>query len=293
VFCRDCGYTLKCPRCEIPLTLHTDTHEGSSRLTCHYCGYQRQLPRNCPQCKSERIRQYGTGTERVESEVHQLFPDVRTLRWDYETTRTKGAHEAILSHFANHHADVLVGTQMIAKGLDLPLVTLVGVVLADVGLSLPDVRASERTFQVLTQVAGRAGRSPLGGKVILQSFMPEHYVIKAAAGHDYTAFYQQELVYRHQLGYPPFAHLVRLEYRHRQADAAQAAAQALSGQIAVWQSAPGISPVQVIGPAPCFFDRLNGMYRWQIVLRGADPARMLRGRSLADWRIEVDPPSLL
>jgi primosomal protein N' (replication factor Y) len=293
VFCRDCGYTLKCPRCEVPLTLHTDTHEGSSRLTCHYCGYQRQLPRNCPQCKGERIRQYGTGTERVESEVHQLFPDVRTLRWDYETTRTKGAHEAILSHFASHHADVLVGTQMIAKGLDLPLVTLVGVVLADVGLSLPDVRASERTFQVLTQVAGRAGRSPLGGQVILQTFMPEHYVIKAAAGHDYTAFYQQELVYRRQLGYPPFAHLVRLEYRHRQADAAQAAAQALSGQIAAWQSAPGISPVQVIGPAPCFFDRLNGMYRWQIVLRGADPAHMLRGRSLADWRIEVDPPSLL
>ncbi len=293
VFCRDCGYTLKCPRCEIPLTLHTDSRQGANRLTCHYCGYQRQLPNNCPQCKSERIRQYGTGTERVESEVHQLFPDVRTLRWDYETTRTKGAHEAILHHFANHHAEVLVGTQMIAKGLDLPLVTLVGVVLADVGLSLPDMRAAERTFQVLTQVAGRAGRSPLGGQVILQTFMPEHYVIKAAAGHDYHAFYQKELAYRHQLGYPPFAQLVRLETRHRQADAAQAAAQALSGKISDWQLAPGISPVTVIGPAPCFFDRLNGLYRWQIVLRGDDPAQLLRGRNLADWRIEVDPPSLL
>ena len=293
VFCRDCGHTLKCPRCEVPLTLHVDTREGSSRLTCHYCSYQRQLPRNCPQCKSERIRQYGTGTERVESEVHGLFPEVRTLRWDYETTRTKGAHEAILSHFANHHADVLVGTQMIAKGLDLPLVTLVGVVLADVGLSLPDVRAAERTFQVLTQVAGRAGRSPLGGQVVLQTFMPEHYVIKAAAGHDYAAFYQKELAYRQELGYPPYAHLVRLEYRHRQADAAQAAAQALRGQIAAWQEAPGTGTVKVIGPAPCFFDRLNGLYRWQIVLRGEDPTRLLRGRSLADWRIEVDPPSLL
>lgn len=293
VFCRDCGYTLKCPRCAVPLTLHTDAREGSSRLTCHYCGYQRQLPRNCPQCQGERIRQYGTGTERVESEVHTLFPDVRTLRWDYETTRSKGAHEAILSHFANHHADVLVGTQMIAKGLDLPLVTLVGVVLADVGLSLPDVRAAERTFQVLTQVAGRAGRSPLGGQVVLQTFMPEHYVIQAAAGHNYQAFYQKELEYRKELGYPPFARLVRLEYRHRQADAAQAAAQALSGQIAAWQAAPGVGPVKVIGPAPCFFDRLNGLYRWQIVLRGDDPTRLLRGRSLVDWRIEVDPPSLL
>jgi len=293
VFCRDCGYTLKCPRCEVPLTLHTDARQGVNRLTCHYCGYQRQLPRICPQCNSERIRQYGTGTERVEREVHQLFPDVRTLRWDYETTRTKGAHEAILHHFANHHAEVLVGTQMIAKGLDLPLVTLVGVVLADVGLNLPDMRAAERTFQVLTQVAGRAGRSPLGGQVILQTFMPEHYVIKAAAGHDYHAFYQKEIDYRHQLGYPPFAQLVRLETRHRQADAAQATAQALSGKIADWQQALGVSPVQVIGPAPCFFDRLNGLYRWQIVLRGDDPTQLLRGRNLADWRIEVDPPSLL
>jgi primosomal protein N' (replication factor Y) len=293
IFCRDCGHTLKCPRCEIPLTLHTDIREGLSRLTCHYCGYQRQLPKNCPQCKSERIRQYGTGTERVESEVLALFPAARTLRWDFETTRTKGAHAAILSHFANHHAEVLVGTQMIAKGLDLPLVTLVGVVLADVGLSLPDMRAAERTFQVLTQVAGRAGRSPLGGQVILQTFMPEHYVIKAAAGHDYTAFYQQELAYRRHLGYPPFTRLVRLEYRHRQAEQAEAAAQALNGQIAEWQAAPGGSPVQLIGPAPCFFNRLNGLYRWQIVLRGADPASLLRGRSLPDWRVEVDPPSLL
>ena len=293
VFCRDCGYTLKCPRCEVPLTLHTDMQEGISRLTCHYCGYQRSMPKNCPQCQSDRIRQYGTGTEKVESEVHQLFPDVRTLRWDYETTRTKGAHEAILSHFANHHADVLVGTQMIAKGLDLPFVTLVGVVLADVGLNLPDMRATERTFQVLTQVAGRAGRSPLGGQVVLQTFMPEHYVIKAASQHDFYAFYQQELAYRRQLGYPPFARLVRLEYRHRQADQAQAAAQALSGQIGAWQQIPGSSPVQVIGPAPCFFNRMNGLYRWQIVLRGTDPAGLLRGRSLPDWRVEVDPPSLL
>ena len=293
IFCRDCGYTLKCPRCDIPLTLHTDGREGLSHLTCHYCGYQRQMPKTCPQCKGERIRQYGTGTEKVESEVQQLFPEVRTLRWDYETTRTKGAHEVILSHFANHHADVLVGTQMIAKGLDLPLVTLVGVVLADVGLHLPDVRAGERVFQVLTQVAGRAGRSPLGGQVILQTFDPEHYVIRAAAGHDYTAFYQRELAYRRELGYPPFAHLVRLETRHRQTEQAQAAALALSQQIHAWIEAQGANQTVVIGPAPCFFSRVNGIFRWQIILRGADPVSLLRGRSLPDWRVEVDPPSLL
>ena len=293
IFCRDCGYTLKCPRCDIPLTLHTDAREGLSHLTCHYCGYQRQMPKTCPQCKGERIRQYGTGTEKVESEVQQLFPQARTLRWDYETTRTKGAHEVILSHFANHHADVLVGTQMIAKGLDLPLVTLVGVVLADVGLHLPDVRAGERVFQVLTQVAGRAGRSQLGGQVILQPFDPEHYVIQAAAGHDYPAFYQRELAYRRDLGYPPFAHLVRLETRHRQAEQAQAAAQALSQQIHAWIKAQGATQTVVIGPAPCFFSRVNGIFRWQIILRGADPVSLLRGRSLPDWRVEVDPPSLL
>jgi len=293
VFCRDCGHTLRCPRCEVPLTLHVDHQDGMSRLTCHYCGFKRQLPKTCPQCQSERIRQYGTGTERVEQEVQQLFPEARTLRWDFETTRTKGAHEAILNQFATHQSDVLVGTQMIAKGLDLPLVTLVGVVLADVGLSLPDVRAAERTFNVLTQVAGRAGRSPLGGQVILQTFMPEHYVIQAAAGHDYAAFYRQELTYRRQLGYPPFARLVRLEYRHRNADQAEQAAATLNQKIKIWMGETGNNSIQIIGPAPCFFNRLNGLYRWQIVLRGPDPAAMLRGRSLPDWRIEVDAPSLL
>jgi primosomal protein N' (replication factor Y) len=155
VFCRDCGYILKCPRCDLPLTFHStslkeDPHSASNdHLTCHYCGYTRRMPASCPQCKSERIKQYGTGTEKVEAEVRALFPQAQTLRWDYETTRRKGAHDTILEHFANRRANVLVGTQMIAKGLDLPLVTLVGVVLADVGLSLPDYRSSERAFQVL------------------------------------------------------------------------------------------------------------------------------------------------
>jgi len=288
VFCRDCGYILRCPRCEVPLTAH-----GVDNLTCHYCGYQRKLPQTCPSCGGKRIRQYGTGTEKVETEVQALFPEARTLRWDYETTRQKGAHDVILSHFVNRRADVMVGTQMIAKGLDLPLVTLVGVVLADVGLSLPDLRAGERAFQILTQVAGRAGRSLLGGKVILQTFQPEHYVIQAAAGHDYEAFYCRELAYRRSLGYPPFAQLVRLEIRHRDAARAEATAQKLAQNIRDWISAEARQETEIIGPAPCFFARLGGDYRWQIVLRGPDPAALLRGRPLPDWHIEVNPPSLL
>ena len=300
IFCRDCGYILKCPRCDLPLTYHvgggtpgTNSRPSEGSLTCHYCFYKRQMPTTCPQCKSERIRQYGTGTEKVEAEVQMLFPKARTLRWDWETTRQKGAHDIILSHFVNHHADVLIGTQMIAKGLDLPLVTLVGVVLADVGLSLPDLRSAERTFQVLTQVAGRAGRSPLGGQVILQTFLPEHYVIQAASRHDYQAFYQQELEYRRQLHYPPFSRLVRLEYRHRDPQRAEASAQALAGQIRTWLEEDDRRETELVGPTPCFFSRLAGQYRWQLVLRGPDPASLLRGRHLGEWRIEVNPPSLL
>ena len=300
IFCRDCGYILKCPRCDLPLTSHlarvkagTNNRPAEDVLTCHYCGYKRQMPLTCPQCKSERIRQYGTGTEKVEAEVQALFPHAQTLRWDFETTRQKGAHDAILSHFVNRRANVLIGTQMIAKGLDLPLVTLVGVVLADVGLSLPDMRSAERTFQVLTQVAGRAGRSPLGGQVILQTFQPEHYVIQAAAHHDYQAFYEQELAYRRQLHYPPFSHLVRLEYRHRDAERAEALANTLASQIQSWLLEENRHETELVGPVPCFFSRLGGMYRWQLVLRGPDPVSLIRGRPLGDWRIEVNPPSLL
>jgi primosomal protein N' (replication factor Y) len=300
IFCRDCGYILKCPRCDLPLTFHVaGTKMGvisritEDQLNCHYCGYTRQLPHICPQCGSERIRQYGTGTEKVEGEVQALFPHARTLRWDWETTRQKGAHDIILSHFINHHADILIGTQMIAKGLDLPLVTLVGVVLADVGLSLPDVRSAERTFQILTQVAGRAGRSPLGGQVVLQTFLPDHYVILAASRHDYQAFYQRELEYRRELHYPPFSQLVRLEYRHRDPERAESSAHSLAGQIQAWIRQENHVETELVGPVPCFFARIGGLYRWQLVLRGPDPASLLRGRALGDWRIEVNPPSLL
>ena len=289
VFCRDCGHVLRSPRSNLPLTYHEDR----KLLIDHYTGYTRQFPKKCPQCGSRRIRQYGTGTERVEAVVQELFPTVRTLRWDYDTTRQKGAHDIILSHFSHQRADILVGTQMLAKGLDLPLVTLVGVVLADVGLHLPDYRGGERVFQVLAQVAGRAGRSALGGKVVLQSFDPQHYVITHAAAHDYAGFYEKELAYRKQLAYPPFTQLVRLEYRHPNEAKAAAEAQRQGAQIKAWLHRDDRRATQMVGPAPCFYTMLDGQYRWQIILRGPDPASLLEGRKLAGWRVEVDPPALL
>jgi primosomal protein N' (replication factor Y) len=291
VFCRACGYAVKCPNCETPLIFHTQL--PGVALLCHRCGYRRKMPETCSNCGSNQIRAYGLGSEKVEAEVQRLFPGARALRWDWETTREKDAHEIILSHFANHRADVLVGTQMLAKGLDLPLVTLVGIVLADVGLNLPDPFAYERAFQLLTQVAGRAGRSERGGQVILQTFQPEHEVIRAAAGHDLAAFYEREIANRRRLGYPPFGQLLRLEYRHRDAEEAEQAA----GKIADWLKkrveAGKRTETEVIGPVPCFFAKVGGQYRWQVVLRGPEPASLLRGRLPEGWRVEVGPVSLL
>ena len=290
IFCRDCGHVLKCPNCETSLTLHA---ENKVHLLCHHCGYTRQKPKTCPNCSGSQIREYGLGSEKVETEVQAMFPSVRTLRWDWDTTRQKDSHEIILTHFANHQADVLVGTQMLSKGLDLPLVTLVGIVLADVGLNLPDPFASEKVFQTLTQVAGRAGRSALGGKVILQTFMPEHYAIQFAAEHDVNGFYQRELEYRRQLGYPPYARLARLEYRHADPLKAEEESQKTASRLKVKIEAEGRHQTELIGPVPSFFSKVDGVYRWQIVVRGPDPVSLLRDIKLNDWRIEIDPISLL
>jgi primosomal protein N' (replication factor Y) (superfamily II helicase) len=290
IFCRNCGLTIKCPRCDRPLTLHSPLAE----LLCHTCGYHRKQPRQCPQCASDQIQALGVGTERVESEFQHLFPKARTLRWDHDTTRQKGAHEIILAQFSQQRADVLIGTQMLAKGLDLPFVTLVGVILADISLNLPDYRSAERTFQILTQVAGRAGRSSLGGHVILQSYQPDHYAIQAASHQDQVGFYRQELEFRRQLGYPPFTRLMRLEYRHHQNDQAEAAAIRMADQVISWLQKTGRHATDLIGPAPCFFAREYNLFRWQVVLRGADPAAFFSDHPIPEgWKVELDPPSLL
>jgi len=288
VFCRNCGYVVKCPRDDKPLTYHLK----EDQLICHTCGYRRKIPKTCPQCGGTQIRQLGTGTEKVEQLTRERFPEARILRWDAETTRKKGAHETILTAFTNQQADILIGTQMLAKGLDLPLVTLVGVILAETGLNLPDYRSTERTFQVLTQVSGRAGRSPLGGRVILQTYEPDHYVIKTAAIHDFKGFYEHELDYRRELQYPPFTRLVRLEYRHSDRRKAEQATRHLENILRQWICETGLS-IGMIGPVPCFFSKSYGQYRWQILLRGKDPTKLLRGRQIPGWIIEVDPPSIL
>ncbi len=316
IFCRDCGHTLACPNCGTPLTYH---HTGDTRtgvqslhhpqglvlnapapistsaptLRCHHCGHSRRQPKTCPNCKSERIKYFGAGTEKVESELKALFPDALPLRWDWDVTRAKGSHDIILRHFRDHQANILIGTQMIAKGLDLPLVTLVGVISADVGLNLPDYRAAERVFHTLAQVAGRAGRSLLGGRVILQTYQPDHYVVQAASRHDYAAFYEQETAYRRQYGYPPFGRLVRLVYRHSYADRAETEARRMADVLIGEIKKAEARSTTLIGPAPCFYGRLDGLYRWQIVLRGPNPAALVGAARPKDWLVEVDPLSLL
>ncbi|MGQ9768731.1 MAG: replication restart helicase PriA, partial [Anaerolineae bacterium] len=290
VLCRDCGHVEVCPRCAVPLTLHG----AGETLLCHHCNRRFPVPTVCPECGGRRIRHFGAGTERVEEAVKLEFPQARTLRWDRDVTGAKGSHDAILSRFIAHEADILIGTQMIAKGLDLPLVTLVGVIAADTGLFLPDFRAAERTFQLLTQVAGRAGRSSLGGEVIVQTYHPDHYAVVAASNHDYESFYRQEMAFRREQGYPPVRRLARLVYHHGQRDKAQAEATRLAQELQAAIAENGLADTDLIGPAPCFFARQRGEYRWQIVVRGPDPAALLRRAAVPlGWRVDVDPVDLL
>ncbi len=299
VLCRDCGHVLKCDRCDVPLTFHITredpvTHRQEGILLCHHCNRRYPVPDACPVCGSTRIRYFGGGTQRVEAEVRRLFPHARTLRWDRDVTSARGAHWRILEAFANHEADILIGTQMLAKGLDLPRVTLVGVVSADEGLFLPDFRTGERTFQVLTQVAGRAGRGLWGGRVIVQTYNPQHYAIRAAAHHDYARFYAREMAFRKEMRYPPYSRLVRVLYTHTRAERAQQEAERLAGDLRDEALLRGLTDIEIIGPAPCFYARLRGQYRWHIILRGPDPVRLLRAVPLpAGWRADVDPVSLL
>lgn len=290
VMCRDCGHVLKCRRCDVSLTYH----HAEDQLLCHHCGWATHMPDRCPACLSERIKHFGVGTQRVEAVTRQLFPQAEIVRWDRDTTGGKTAHEEILERFINHQADVMIGTQMIAKGLDLPLVTLVGVVTADTALHLPDFRAGERTFQLLTQVAGRAGRSILGGKVIMQTYTPAHYCIEAASRHDYEGFYQQEMEFRRRHRYPPFSHLARLIYVHSDEERCEEEAERLHRVLRNKIARLGLPEIDLIGPAPAFLRRLRGRYRWHIIVRGRDPHALLDDLVVPPgWRVDVDPVSLL
>ena len=259
VMCRDCGYVLPCPNCDISLTLHMD----SKTMKCHYCGHEERIPYRCPNCGQDKIRYYGTGTQKVEEELQTLLPDSRILRMDVDTTRRKGAHEKILRTFGEGQADILLGTQMIAKGLDFPNVTLVGVLNADTALNLPDFRSSERTFQLLTQVSGRAGRAEKPGEVIIQSFNPEHYAIQLAKAQDYEDFYTKEMYIRHRGDYPPYYFTVQITASHPEEN--EAAKQMF--QIAT-KLKQGLSPQAILlGPTPNAIMRVNNRYFYQEIIK--------------------------
>jgi primosomal protein N' (replication factor Y) len=288
--CRDCGHVPVCSSCAVSLTLH----QPEKRLVCHYCRRARPAAATCPQCGSRRIRPLGLGTGGVEDEVHRAFPGARTLRWDRDVTRGRDAHERILARFLAHEADILIGTQMVAKGLDMPLVTLVGVISADTSLRFPDFRSGERSFQLLEQVAGRAGRGPRGGRVIIQTYSPDHYAVVAAAQHDYDALYRREVDFRRRLGYPPFGRLARLIFAHTNESYAHEQAAAMVRGLRGERDRRGLPNLDVMGPGPAFVPRLRGRWRWQIVLRGQNPTELLAEMDFPrGWTVDIDPVSLL
>lgn len=303
VVCRDCGHALRCPNDEMPLTLHqAASGEGrvasnpsllvtrtSPLLKCHQCNHTEPVPTICPVCRSTRIRFIGIGTQKVEQVISEQFPKARVVRWDKDASLSASADQ-MLQRFVNRQADVLIGTQMIAKGLDLPLVTLVGVILADVGLFLPDFRASERVFNLLEQVAGRAGRGLLPGKVVVQTYNPDAPAIQFASKHNVKGFVKYELAQRKQLGLPPFTRLVRFEVMHASNDEARLQAETLARQLR-----PRVPQrADVIGPAQAYFARKNKQFRWQILVRTQSPSTLLKNLDVPRGVIvDVDPVSVL
>ena len=288
VSCRSCGKPIMCPHCSVSLTLHYD-----QTLHCHYCGHTIPMPENCPECGSPYIAAFGTGTQKVEEAVKKLFPEARVLRMDADTTKEKESYEQILSSFANEGADILVGTQMIVKGHDFPKVTLVGILAADLSLNVSDYRAGERTFQLLAQAAGRAGRDELPGKVIIQTYQPEHYSITAAAKEDYTGFFQQEMAYRRMMKYPPQAHILAVlcigkeelrteQFCNRVAAAAKQFARGKSGEF-----------IAVIGPTKASIAKSNDFYRNLIYIKADSYGILTELASVLDAYREQDKNVIL
>jgi primosomal protein N' (replication factor Y) len=288
VNCRDCGRVVKCSHCDIPMTYHSH----GDRLQCHRCDARSAIPTICVGCGSWRIRYFGLGTQKVEQEVRARFPSARVQRYDRDATLGKLGHEAILNRFADGEIDILIGTQIVAKGLDFPRVTLVGAVSADTAINMPDFRAAERTFSILTQVAGRAGRAHLPGSVVVQTYTPTHFAIVAAAAHNYVAFYKEEIRARQDGLYPPFSRLVRLTIADRVDERCRIQAEQLSVSLRAWLEVNSDTQVELIGPAPCFIHKMSDRYHWQILLRGQNPHPILQ-QIPRGWSIDVDPMNLL
>jgi len=295
VLCRRCGYVMKCRHCDVSLSYHKGRHIG----LCPSCGYSQDLPQTCPECHQGGLRYSGVGTERVEEEVIRTFPDARLIRVDSDTMRQRGAHQRVYDEFLAGRAQILLGTQMIAKGLDFPNVTLVGVINADVLLNLPDFRSSERTFQLLTQVAGRSGRGPLGGHVVIQTYAPDSHSVRCASTHDYEGFVRSELEHRRELGYPPFSRLARIVFQGRcEEEVARVAGQ--SGQVV--RPLAG-SNLEVLGPAPAPITRIKGEARYHLIIKSFDEKALRQAldaiqgarRKSASVQavVDVDPTNML
>ncbi len=263
VSCRECGEVIKCPKCDVSLSLH-----NNGFMMCHYCGHIKRQPKDCPKCKSKYIGGFGTGTEKVEEEVAKLFPQAKTLRMDKDTTAKKGAYSKILTDFLNHKADILVGTQMIVKGHDFSNVTLVGIILADMSLFENDYRSGEQTFDLLTQAAGRAGRGESEGHVLIQTYQPEHYAIKAASNQDYEGFYNMEMDYRRLLKFPPVYNMMVVLMESENEKKLEASAKGICTELSAL--AKGLKSTRVIGPSEATISKINNVYRRLIYVKSED-----------------------
>ena len=293
VSCQNCGFIIKCAKCDSPLVYHRE----KKQLICHYCNLRKNPFKTCPDCKQDHLVYQGTGTQKVEEEIRNMLPKARIARMDSDTMSKRGAHGKILKEFKDHKIDIIVGTQMIAKGLDFPKVTLVGVVAADANLNLPDFRSGERTFNLITQVAGRAGRGDLGGEVVVQSYTPEHYALKFAVKHDYNGFYCKEIESRRELMFPPYVNLVKITVRGRKEENVVKSIERL--ELLIKKRLP---KADMLGPAPAPMTKLRGYYRWNILFKGKDREEMVRDlkKAVKGFRkgtgiymaVDIDPVSM-
>jgi primosomal protein N' (replication factor Y) len=288
VLCRDCGHVQACAECTRPLVYH----QAGMTLRCHHCGAAAPLATRCPSCASPRIRYLGGGTERLEAEMRTRFPGLRVGRLDRDVVERRGAAERVVDAFADGRLDVLVGTSLVAKGLDVPAVTLVGVVSADVALTLPDERAAERTYQLLVQAIGRAGRGERPGRAVIQTYQPDHPAILAVVAGDPAAFYDAELAAREQFGAPPYGSSIKLTVGDEDREAARTRGREMAEQLRARAAERGIA-VTVAGPAPAYVPRRGGRWRYNVVVRGADPRGVLEDDPGPPWSVDVDPESLL
>ncbi len=283
VSCRSCGYVMKCSHCDVSLSEHT-----GKRLICHYCGYTQEMPNICPQCGSRYISGFRAGTQQVEEKLRQLYPGVRTLRMDADTTRAKGSYEKILSAFSGGEADVLIGTQMIVKGHDFPKVTLVGVLAADLSLNMSDYRAGERTFQLLAQAVGRAGRGSLPGEAVIQTYQPEHYAVVHAANQNYEGFYGEEIIYREMVGYPPVSNMLAVQVFSREEESGFALADRLAAEVKEKfikpeeKGAGGTIPLQLMGPAPATIGRINDIFRFVFYVKSLKYGKLVKIKDMVE-----------